>query len=246
MPWVYLSPHFDDVALSCGGLVWEQVQAGEPVSIWTICAGEPPVGGLSPFAQQLHARWGVGMNAPAQRKTEDMRSCHILGAEYQHFPISDCIYRRAPQSGEFMYASEDELNGPMHPGDTALIQDLYRKLQNHLPPNATLVCPVGLGNHVDHQLTRLAAEAMDDKVTYYADFPYALSHEDQLSRLTASGWSYQTHTISDTGLQAWQGSIAAHASQISTFWANTAEMEQVIKEYWLESGGVRLWVRPIR
>jgi LmbE family N-acetylglucosaminyl deacetylase len=79
MPWIYLSPHFDDVALSCGGLVWEQTQIGEMVSIWTVCAGEPPLGDLSPFAKELHSRWEVGQNAPNQRKNEDTRSCHRLG-----------------------------------------------------------------------------------------------------------------------------------------------------------------------
>ena len=63
MEWIYLSPHFDDIAYSCGGLVWEQVNSGQMVSIWTICAAYPPPGPLSSFASILHERWGTGREA---------------------------------------------------------------------------------------------------------------------------------------------------------------------------------------
>jgi LmbE family N-acetylglucosaminyl deacetylase len=33
MRWIYLSPHFDDAVLSCGGLIFDQAQAGTPVEI---------------------------------------------------------------------------------------------------------------------------------------------------------------------------------------------------------------------
>lgn len=244
MSWVYLSPHFDDVALSCGGLVWEQAQAGNQVSLWTLCAGEPAPGELSPFAQMLHARWEAGVNAPVRRKQEDILSCQILGASYRHFTLPDCIYRRAPITGEFMYASEASLTGPLHPGDAPLIQDLHQEFGRLLPPGVTLVCPLALGNHVDHQLTRLAVESSNFKVYYYADFPYILSHKDQLSRLEAAGWSSQIFPISSAGLHAWQDSIAAHASQISTFWTGESKMRQAIENYWLESGGIHFWVNP--
>ena len=29
MRWIYLSPHFDDAVLSCGGLIWEQTHSGD-------------------------------------------------------------------------------------------------------------------------------------------------------------------------------------------------------------------------
>ena len=80
MLWIYLSPHFDDVALSCGGLVWEQVQAGDSVSIWTVCSGNAPGGELSPFAEELLLRWEADQDATAQRRLEDIHSCQRLEA----------------------------------------------------------------------------------------------------------------------------------------------------------------------
>src|SRR5512139_3118661 len=79
MHWIYLSPHLDDAALSCGGLIWEQVHAGDTVSVWTICAGDPPNGSLSPFAEALHARWQSGIEAAVLRREEDVTSCLLLG-----------------------------------------------------------------------------------------------------------------------------------------------------------------------
>ena len=55
-----------------------RLKQGEMVSIWTVCAGEPPLGDLSPFAKELHARWELGQNAPAQRRIEDKIPANAL------------------------------------------------------------------------------------------------------------------------------------------------------------------------
>ncbi len=246
MTWIYLSPHFDDVALSCGGLVWEQVQGGERVSIWTICGGDPPTGELSPFAQQLHNRWDLGVNASERRKIEDIHSSQVLGAAYRHFTIPDCIYRRHPQTGEYMYASEQSLNSLLDPGDNWLIQNLVKEIQRSLKIDATLVCPLTLGNHVDHQLTRQAAEATGYPLWYYADFPYVLNCDLEAELGKSEGWVESIFPISPPGLAAWQRSIAAHASQISTFWPDEAEMQRVVSDYADKNKGVRLWRKAAR
>ena len=59
MRWIYISPHFDDAVLSCGGLIFEQARQGIPVEIWTICAGDAPPGPLSQLAQDCHVQWGT-------------------------------------------------------------------------------------------------------------------------------------------------------------------------------------------
>jgi LmbE family N-acetylglucosaminyl deacetylase len=242
--WIFLSPHFDDVALSCGGLVWELVQRGSQVSIWTICAGEVPVSGLSAFAETLHARWQTGQNAPAQRKLEDLRSCQRLGATQLCYSIPDCIYRRDPLSHAFMYTSEDSLYGELHPGDSRFIQAVQAEIRAGLSEADILVCPLGIGNHVDHQLTRLAAEGSGRSLGYYADFPYILKHRDQLDQLYANGWESRVFGISPEGLSAWIDSIAQHTSQISTFWPSLDEMACAIGTYLQQEAGCRLWRMP--
>jgi LmbE family N-acetylglucosaminyl deacetylase len=241
MSWLYLSPHLDDAALSCGGLIWEQSHSGDEVSVWTICAGDPPTGPLSPFAESLHARWETGRQASAARRAEDIRSCAKLGASFHHFSIPDCIYRRSPKTGDALYGSEEALFGLVHPEETLLVSKLVRQLSRVFKKYADVACPLALGGHVDHRLVRAAAEKAGCGFWYYADYPYVLKEVPPSNLLQTPGCEERTFPVSKDGLSAWAASVAAHASQISTFWPDLAAMQAAIVKYCLEQCGVRLW-----
>ena len=245
MHWIYLSPHSDDVALSCGGLVWEQVQAGQAVSIWTVCAGDPPAGPLSPFAESLHARWQTGGNAMQQRRLEDSASCQRLGAAYRPYDVPDCIYRVGHNPDAYLYTSEEALFGALHPDEAGLVRELAARIMRDLPDAAQVVCPLGLGNHVDHQFTRAAAQVIGRPLWYYADYPYVLQSRSVLDAFQAAGWQSQAFLVSETGLQAWGEAVAAHTSQISTFWPDLQTMRAAIRAYAqaqdLDHAVIRLW-----
>ena len=83
MRWIYISPHFDDAVLSCGGLIWEQTQKGNPVEIWTVCAGDAPPGPLSLLALDCHRQWGIESAAElvAARRLENQEAAALVGAE---------------------------------------------------------------------------------------------------------------------------------------------------------------------
>jgi LmbE family N-acetylglucosaminyl deacetylase len=260
MQWIFLSPHFDDAAFSCGGLIWERTQAGDAVQILTICAGEIPPGDLSAFAVELHQRWETGREAIYQRKEEDARACETIGASSHYFPIPDCIYRRAgvnywqPTSkpmqdeqprGELLYPASKDLWGPTHPAENLLIQQLGDKLTQELPEAARLVCPLGIGAHVDHRLTRIAAEMCGRPLWYYADFPYVQKDPELVDRLSSQGWLERLFEISPHGLQAWYEAMAAYQSQISTFWEDLPELRHSLESYLAQMGGAMLW-QPAR
>ena len=232
------------MALSCGGLVWEQARGGETVSVWTICAGEPPEGPLSHFAESLHERWQTGGGAVAQRRQEDRASCAAMGATPSYFPIPDCIYRRSAVDGAALYASESAIMGPVHLLDAPLVEKLCRELEGRLPKDAEIVAPLALGGHVDHRLVRKAAFGLERPLWYYADIPYVLSRAEELKKLVESGWKAKIYPVSEAGLAAWQAAVAAHASQISTFWPDLGSMEAAISAYCRENQGVRLWHAP--
>ena len=240
MEWIYLSPHFDDVALSCGGLVWEQVQAGQPVNIWTICAGAPPAGPISAFAQLLHSRWETGEQAVARRLAEDIASCEALGAGWRHFDLPDCIYRPGGESGVYYYDSEEALWGEVHPAEFPLIEKLAGIMDRDLASTAQVICPLALGRHVDHRLTRMVAEGLGRRLWYYLDYPYVLKETATLDALQLEGGQNITFAISEGGLAAWQDGIATHQSQISTFWPGLDAMRAAIRAYRDEMGGIRL------
>jgi LmbE family N-acetylglucosaminyl deacetylase len=248
MDWVYLSPHLDDVALSCGGLIWEQTNSGAAVSIWTVCAGDPPEL-LSPFAKSLHSRWDTGDESVEKRRVEDIYACKTINASSRHFPIPDCIYRWSSRIEEFegkgypdyLYTSEESLFGDLHPTENELIADLSVKLAENLPSESKVVCPLALGGHVDHRLTRAAAELMQKPLLYYADFPYVLGGMSQLDRMRNTGWRSVLYPISEAGISAWEQSVASYKSQISTFWPDVAAMKDSLRSYYQRMGGVFLW-----
>jgi LmbE family N-acetylglucosaminyl deacetylase len=248
MKWIYLSPHLDDAAFSCGGLIWEQVQSGEAVEIWTLFAGDPPPGSLSPFAEGLHQRWKSGEAPYAERRQEDLAACAVLRASCRHFHRPECIYRQGPVEQTYLYASEEALFGQVHPDEEALLAELSTEIGTSLDPAAQLVCPLGLGNHVDHQLARRAAETLGGKLLYYADFPYALSAESILGDLALAGWQPQAAPLSPPAMEAWKAAVAAHASQMSTFWSDEAGMHSDLETYARNMGqgkpAVRLWQPP--
>lgn len=242
MTWIYLSPHFDDVALSCGGLVWEQSQAGESTQVWTICAGEVPPGPLSPFAELLHSRWKAGQNAPAERHLEDLAACRAMKAVPRHFSLPDAIYRRSPDEATHLYASEEGIFGPLHCAEEVLVEKLAGDLESLIPAEATLVCPLTLGGHVDHRLTRAAAEKIGRPMWYYADYPYVLTLISQLESLSQSGWQTAEFPVSEAGLEAWIASIAAYASQLSTWWPDDPSMRKSMHDFWQSmNDGIHLW-----
>ena len=240
MEWIYLSPHFDDIALSCGGLVWEQVKSGDQVSIWTICAGTPPPGPFSSFAQSIHKRWETNQEPVSVRRAEDMLSSQQMGASPRYFSIPDAIYRRSPLDDSPLYTSEPELFGDLRLEENELVDTLAGELQKALPPDSELVCPLALGGHVDHRLVRRAARKLDLRMWYYADYPY-IGRIDE-SKLSINPEMHQkVFPVSEAGLNVWVEAVAAHASQISTFWSDLDQVRDAIRSYWEPYEGIRLW-----
>jgi LmbE family N-acetylglucosaminyl deacetylase len=246
MAWIYLSPHFDDVALSCGGLVWEQAGGPETRQVWTIFSGEPPSGPLTPFAETLHNRWQVSAGeAVKQRAEEDKAAMEILRVPARYFGFPDCIYRRLPDGAPLVQAEED-LWQPIHPGETGLAKELEEMLRAVIPEHATLVSPFGLGEHVDHRLVRQAAERLlvtgrVSQLLYYADYPYAVKSSRNTGTESMPG---QIYPVSKEGLIAWQDAVQAYTSQLSSFWGSTEEMRAAIQAYCEAGDGVRLFVHP--
>ena len=243
MRWIYLSPHFDDAVLSCGGLIWEQTHTGIAVEIWTVCAGNPPPGPISDFAANMHKTWktGTAQETVELRRIEDQNAGRRVGASVQHLTIADAIYRRS-NTGTLIYP--ENIFVEPNPREARLAEEMLGQFTNRLTQYDTLVCPLAVGGHVDHRITRVAAEMLNRPLWYYADIPYTLNYPDTLApaidRMTS-----KTFFISAKGLHAWQDSIAAHASQISSLFTDEDGMRQKIKEYAQASGGLPLWEREL-
>lgn len=241
---IYISPHLDDAALSCGGQIFLQTQRGERVLVVTVAAGEPTTEIRSTFAEFLHHNWGFDASeAVRRRRAEDQTACRLLGAESLHWTLPDAIYRLDSQSEEPLYTSNDDIFGPLHPHEDPLIANVARFFSS-LPAARRVVAPLTVGNHVDHQLTRIAAERVwGTSLRYFEDYPYVQRDPQALEQLLQPGhlWFSYLITLPQAALAARLEAIRAHASQISSLFNTVEQMESDVKQQVAHTGGERLW-----
>jgi LmbE family N-acetylglucosaminyl deacetylase len=241
---LYLSPHLDDAALSCGGSIAAQTRAGGRVLIVTITAGDPPAQ-VSEYAASLHQRWELIANATAARRAEDLAACAILGADALHWDLPDCIYR-LDRHGVPFYVSDADIFGDVAPAEMGLVADLAARMAD-LPPAAQVVAPLCVGHHVDHWLTRLAAEQAfgPAALEYYEDYPYAQQPGAVAAALgqPAAEWTARVIPLTGADLAIKYDAVAAYVSQLSTFFQDRSHLEAQIGGYAAHIGGEQRWWR---
>jgi LmbE family N-acetylglucosaminyl deacetylase len=172
---VFLSSHYDDVALSCGGTVALFADRGQQPVMVTIFGGEVTDEVLNEFARWKHSRWGLtDMDAVReQRQAEDSGAASILQVTTHWLGIPDAIYR-----GEH-HVSDRDLYGAVQPDEmplASLIADEVQALPEWSDTTVVFV-PLAAGSHVDHQLVFLAGQQLANRsvhVLAYEDCPYAI------------------------------------------------------------------------
>jgi LmbE family N-acetylglucosaminyl deacetylase len=246
-----VSAHFDDAAFSCGGLIALTVRHGAAVTVVTVCAA-PPDGPLSDYAAGLHRRWGAESEAAAdaaaamvrQRRAEDATALAMLGARGAYLDVPDCIYRRGSDGG-WLYASDEALFGPLDALDEPLVERLVSELAAlpGLDRRTRVLGPLCAGNHVDHQLARRATVRLAEKrrtpSAFYADFPYSATEGAVEAALKAGGMPVLPSIVplDAAALAAKIRAAAAYRSQISSFWADEAEMAGAMRRHAFGVGG---------
>jgi LmbE family N-acetylglucosaminyl deacetylase len=217
MRWIYLSPHLDDAALSAGGWIFDQTQAGIPVEIWTIMCGFPKTKKLSPFAEYLHREWGMSTarEVVSGRRIENRNAAAILGAKARHFDFLDCIYRQ-DKTGNWLYF---DIFVDLLPGEADLPERIASTLSASLKPDDELICQLGVGKHVDHVTVRCAAELLGRSLHYMADIPYLFNYPQHLKPHT-TGMKKKVERVSRAGLKSWKEAVLAYESQIPMLFKN--------------------------
>ena len=228
----FVSPHFDDGILSCGGTVHQLVEAGHSVTVMTM------MGGLfegqlpeTPILADLHRRWQAGEDPLRTRQREDVQALRAIGADFVHIPLVDCVYRLV--DGRALYPTEESLFGAVHRQDYA--GDFLRQVA--LPAETlTVYLPLGVGQHVDHQIVRdwglrLLAEERQWAVRFYAEYPYMNAERAIDAALAALPIALvsQPRSLSEADIRAKVAAIAAYESQISTFWRSLPAMEADVR-----------------
>jgi LmbE family N-acetylglucosaminyl deacetylase len=244
---IYLSPHLDDAALSCGGGIAAQRAADERVLVVTLCTAAPaPNMQFSDLALEFHRKWGLRpAEVVAARLHEERRALDILNADSYWAGMFDAIYRYPEayntRGSLFNTPAADD---PLLPALRQLIGGLRERA-----PHATFYAPLGVGSHVDHLITHAAARAaLNDALWFYEDLPYATRPGTLDQRLTALEGSRAPRTIAiDATFEQKIDAIKAYASQIGELFGGVDGMVRVMSDYMRglrpEGGtyGERLW-----
>lgn len=217
---VFVQPHLDDIALSCGATVARAADAGDHPVLVGVCTGPPTPGQpLGPAVRALHAKWGLGDDAWRARRGEDERACAILGATPLWLPYQDAPYRGYDSfAAVFAGLSADE----------PLIQQVANDLLAvwRRTAGAIVYLPLGIGGHVDHRICHAAGaslEAAGVPVRYYEDFPYAAIPGLVSARLAELAGAYSVERIDVTAsIDRRVQAAAAYASQVASLFSETS------------------------
>ncbi|MBP9500715.1 MAG: PIG-L family deacetylase [Candidatus Promineofilum sp.] len=231
---LYISPHFDDVALSCGGQVFRHTAVGDTVLVVTVAAEEPS-GPLSETAESIHRRWAdsLGETPPAfvaRRRAEDREAFALLRADVLHLHFLDGIYRPGPD-GVLLYPGPVDMFGTVNPADEGFLDALVKAFAA-LPEAGAYYLPLGVGEHVDHQLARQAGERAFEDVGYYEDYPYTMKPgalEVVLPPVERGNWTAETTWLTETAMAAKFAAIGEYRSQFSSFFIDLADLEAKVR-----------------
>lgn len=226
---VFLSPHYDDAVYSCGGTIYQLAQRGADVLIITIMGGDPPDPPPdTPIVRDLHIRWDSGAAPIDARRAEDRAAAAILGAQVQHLPLPDCVYR-TDAHGTPLYPSESSLWHTVHPDDPARA---FLERKPIIPADAEHVyAPLGVGGHVDHLLVHQWARTLPGHVRYYPDFPYTEQPGAVAAAVAVLPFAAKKHAVllTEAAIAAKIEGVRAYTSQVSTFWEDDATLRARVR-----------------
>jgi len=210
---VVLSPHFDDAVLSRGALISHWRRTGAAVTVVTVFTASP-VGPLSIAAQEDRRRYG-GADPSAVREEEDQCASSLLSFDRVFLDLPEVLHRRRPD-GRPRCQDLNDIFGGLEPGDDAVIEQVADALSAVLTSTspAYFHVPLGIGDHIDHQIARRGAEAAwgaaeehRPRLAYYEELPYAFTTGPRDD--VAYSWP-----VDDADIERWIEAIECYPSQI--------------------------------
>lgn len=207
-----LSPHLDDAAFSCGGLLASLAQAGWRVVMATLFTGSVADPKGFALACQLDKGLAPEIDYMALRRDEDVRAAAALGiAPPVHLP-----FREAPHRG---YGSAPELFSKTR-ADDGIAAELAPALAGLIAAESPdlVLAPQAIGGHVDHVQAVRALRSLDvaAPILWWRDFPYTVREaapKEPLASLFATLAEAKIRLDPDAQARK-RAACAAYASQI--------------------------------
>jgi LmbE family N-acetylglucosaminyl deacetylase len=251
---LFLSPHLDDVVLSCGGTIHQLKHRGEQVVILTVMAGDPPdTLPDTPLLQTVQAQWGAGQQQVSTRRKEDVNAARQLGAKVVHLPLLECVFRTA-RSGDgsrtALYPREESAFSNYEKADE--IRVLLLECQSCVREGVvTIYAPLCVDHHVDHRLVRdwalvLTGAKNAPALKFYEEFPsiqnkIALNQVMHFYRqeMPALSLSRESVVLSADDVTAKIKAVRCYESHLQVLWQSADAMVKAVRDYLLFCGDGR-------
>lgn len=225
-----LSPHLDDAAFSCGGLMAQLADAGwRSVMATAFTATVLPATGFA-LSCQLDKGLASDVDYMALRREEDRAAGAILG-------VADLRWLGLPEAPHRGYASAPALFGAIRADDAVWqpLADGITAMLEELQPDLVLA-PQGLGNHVDHrQMIRAVRRAAPRHLAFYRDTPYALRETSAVSDHVGPGLRECALGIA-AGLERKIAASCAYGSQVGFQFGGPALLAAALREFAVREG----------
>lgn len=184
---IFISPHLDDAMLSAGGLIHYLSSKTKVIviNVFTESSDDKQTLSAWKFVKDM------GYKKPSilfkERRNEDQQAFSKMHIVPINLGFSDALWRKkkglVPQLlgnflPEFAHAYPTYrfhmTKGKLAKADRETITEVSEKLQTIIDQEKKplIFCPLGVGNHVDHRLTRQVCEQKFSNRVYWSDFPY--------------------------------------------------------------------------
>lgn len=237
---LFVSPHLDDVAFSCGATVsWLASQGWRCVLATAFTRSVHNPTGFA-LACQTDKGLPVDVDYMALRRQEDAACGQALGIE----AVRWLDFAEAPHRG---YDSAAQLFALPHMGDSVVepLSQALCALCSELQPAITFA-PLALGAHVDHvQLQRAVRLAVGEQasVAWYRDMPYAMRAGDDTA--SDAGSASAAVAFGEGHLQAKLDGCACYGSQLGFQFGDVQAMYAALTSFAYDEGRrARLAGRP--
>ena len=233
---LFLSPHLDDVAFSCGGTAFALAMRGWTTTLCTVFTKSVPAPTGFALECQLDKGLAPDVDYLALRRAEDDIAARALAFS----SVERLDFAEAPHRG---YNAAAALFGEYRPAD-AIAPELEARLRERTRGYDVTFAPQALGAHVDHRrvhdavLALTGARPHTPHTVWYRDAPYVL--REPLAHPSEPLASATRETIAFAfdarALAAKLDACSAYTTQLGFQFGGEAAMRDRLRDFALAEG----------
>jgi LmbE family N-acetylglucosaminyl deacetylase len=242
---IFLSPHFDDIALSCGGMATHLARRGARcIGLTVFSAPAPDDAPISDYMKDMHGKWvrasgGETATINELRREEERAVMRLLNLQPVWLDLHDAPYRRSA-AGEHFYTSDEHLFGKVDMEERiSLVPSITEEIRRVVRESGArgrvrVFAPLGVGHHVDHQLVFWAARRLGPRcgVLFYEDYPYAAMPSAVEARIAELGLPIEARLTPISELIGIKiAAISRYKSQLDVLFGSSADMPAAVRAY---------------